>query len=232
MHTFVIQDVAVDGWALTMLKPKNVGYASTCNSVGQVRGSNINYHLISFNTNANLISDMWMVPRLHPLHHPWECRLHLILSGIVILSFWSSYSMVPIANIMISILSADHQDQFQSTFPSNATILISFIQFLLFWGIVFLVTTTLIGDHFYKTFTLFAFGQHWSYNLFSSAIFKREKNSAGASTVGPDGIKLSNTLLMLNCFLLCIFCTHHHHKQYMFRWNHWSRTWTWPSWHL
>ena len=30
------QDVAVDGWALTMLKPKNVGYASTCNSVGQV----------------------------------------------------------------------------------------------------------------------------------------------------------------------------------------------------
>ena len=70
MNTFVIQDVAVDGWALTMLKPKNVGYASTCNSVGQVRGSNINYHLISFNTNANLISDMWMVPRLHPLHHP------------------------------------------------------------------------------------------------------------------------------------------------------------------
>ena len=120
----------------------------------------------------------------------------------------------------------------KALFPSNATILISFIQFLLFWGIVFLVTTTLIGDHFYKTFTLFAFGQHWSYNLFSSAIFKREKNSAGASTVGPDGIKLSNTLLMLNCFLLCIFCTHHHHKQYMFRWNHWSRTWTWPSWHL
>ena len=96
---------------------------------------------------------------------------------------------------------------------SSATPLISFIQFLLFWGIVFLVTTTLIGDHFYKTFTLFAFGQHWSYNLFSSAIFKREKNSAGASTVGPDGIKLSNTLLMLNCFLLCIFCTHHHHKK-------------------
>ena len=32
------QDVAVDGWALTMLKPKNVGYASTCNSVGQTTG--------------------------------------------------------------------------------------------------------------------------------------------------------------------------------------------------
>ncbi|XP_026808439.1 acetyl-coenzyme A transporter 1-like [Rhopalosiphum maidis] len=28
------QDIVVDGWALTMLKKKNVGYASTCNSVG------------------------------------------------------------------------------------------------------------------------------------------------------------------------------------------------------
>ena len=32
------QDIAVDGWALTMLKPSNVGYASTCNSVGQTAG--------------------------------------------------------------------------------------------------------------------------------------------------------------------------------------------------
>ncbi|CAI6366795.1 unnamed protein product [Macrosiphum euphorbiae] len=28
------QDIVVDGWALTMLNKKNVGYASTCNSVG------------------------------------------------------------------------------------------------------------------------------------------------------------------------------------------------------
>ena len=33
------QDIAVDGWALTMLSEKNVGLASTCNSVGQVRGN-------------------------------------------------------------------------------------------------------------------------------------------------------------------------------------------------
>lgn len=32
------QDIAVDGWALTMLSKKNVGLASTCNSVGQVGG--------------------------------------------------------------------------------------------------------------------------------------------------------------------------------------------------
>lgn len=32
------QDIAVDGWALTMLSTRNVGYASTCNSVGQTLG--------------------------------------------------------------------------------------------------------------------------------------------------------------------------------------------------
>jgi PAT family acetyl-CoA transporter-like MFS transporter 1 len=37
------QDIAVDGWALTMLSSKNVGHASTCNSVGQTLGYFISY---------------------------------------------------------------------------------------------------------------------------------------------------------------------------------------------
>ena len=37
------QDIAVDGWALTMLQRKNVGYASTCNSVGQTAGYFLGY---------------------------------------------------------------------------------------------------------------------------------------------------------------------------------------------
>lgn len=32
------QDIVVDGWALTMLKRSNIGYASTCNTVGQTAG--------------------------------------------------------------------------------------------------------------------------------------------------------------------------------------------------
>ncbi|GBG27796.1 Acetyl-coenzyme A transporter 1 [Hondaea fermentalgiana] len=32
------QDVAVDGWAVTMLARRNIGYASTCNAVGQTFG--------------------------------------------------------------------------------------------------------------------------------------------------------------------------------------------------
>ncbi|XP_046391387.1 acetyl-coenzyme A transporter 1 [Ischnura elegans] len=37
------QDIAVDGWALTMLKRSNVGHASTCNSVGQTAGYFLGY---------------------------------------------------------------------------------------------------------------------------------------------------------------------------------------------
>ncbi|XP_075237253.1 acetyl-coenzyme A transporter 1 [Lycorma delicatula] len=39
------QDIAVDGWALTMLKKRNVGYSSTCNSVGQTVGYFLGYVL-------------------------------------------------------------------------------------------------------------------------------------------------------------------------------------------
>lgn len=45
------QDIAVDGWALTMLSKENVGLASTCNSVGQTAGYFISYTLLlAFNS--------------------------------------------------------------------------------------------------------------------------------------------------------------------------------------
>jgi len=50
------QDVAVDGWALTMLKPKNVGYASTCNSVGQTTGWCLGYILFLTLEGAGLVT--------------------------------------------------------------------------------------------------------------------------------------------------------------------------------
>ena len=37
------QDIAVDGWALTILSRENVGHASTCNSVGQTAGYFLGY---------------------------------------------------------------------------------------------------------------------------------------------------------------------------------------------
>ena len=41
------QDIATDGWALTMLKPSNVGYASTCQSVGLTTGNCLGYILFT-----------------------------------------------------------------------------------------------------------------------------------------------------------------------------------------
>ena len=49
------QDVAVDGWALTMLKPSNVGYAATCNSVGQQIGWLMGYVVFT-----SLGEDYWI----------------------------------------------------------------------------------------------------------------------------------------------------------------------------
>ena len=37
------QDIAVDGWAITMLERENIGWASTCNSVGQSVGFALAY---------------------------------------------------------------------------------------------------------------------------------------------------------------------------------------------
>ena len=37
------QDIAVDGWALTMLQRRNLGWASTCNSTGQTLGFTLSF---------------------------------------------------------------------------------------------------------------------------------------------------------------------------------------------
>ena len=49
------QDIAVDGWALTMLKRENVGYASTCNSVGQTAGYFMGYVRYTFSRIFNFL---------------------------------------------------------------------------------------------------------------------------------------------------------------------------------
>ena len=37
------QDICVDGWALTLLQKRNVGYASTANAIGQTLGNSLSY---------------------------------------------------------------------------------------------------------------------------------------------------------------------------------------------
>lgn len=84
------QDIAVDGWALTMLKRCNVGHASTCNSVGQTAGFFLGY--VAF----------------------------------------------------IALESAEFCNNYLRSVPSNAG-MVTLPAFLFFWGIVFLITTTLVA---------------------------------------------------------------------------------------
>jgi len=83
------QDIAVDGWALTMLSRENVGWASTCNSVGQTAG----YFL------GNIL--------FLALESPVFCNTYL------------------------------------RSVPQEGGI-VTFQNFMWFWGIIFFITTTLV----------------------------------------------------------------------------------------
>lgn len=84
------QDIAVDGWALTMLSRENVGWASTCNTVGQTAG--------------------------------------FFMGNVVFLA----------------LSSADFSNRYLRSQPSSDGV-VTFSGFFYFWGIVFLITTTLVG---------------------------------------------------------------------------------------
>ncbi|XP_028276214.1 acetyl-coenzyme A transporter 1 isoform X2 [Parambassis ranga] len=84
------QDIAVDGWALTMLSRQNVGYASTCNSVGQTAG----YFL------GNVL--------------------------------------------FLALESAEFCNKYLRIEPKDTGI-VTLSDFLFFWGVVFLISTTLVA---------------------------------------------------------------------------------------
>lgn len=87
------QDIVVDGWALTMLNRRNVGHASTCNTVGQTMGYFLgNVVFLALESGSFCNRFLWFV-----YSEPSE-------SGLV-------------------------------TLPS----------FLFFWGVVFIVVTTLVA---------------------------------------------------------------------------------------
>lgn len=53
------QDIAVDGWALELLRPENVGYASTANTIGQGAGVMAAYGLFMALDSAD-VSNQWV----------------------------------------------------------------------------------------------------------------------------------------------------------------------------
>lgn len=71
------QDIAVDGWALTMLSRRNVGHASTCNTIGQTAGYFIGNVVFLALSSAEFTNKFRSVPQAEGL---------VTLSGF--LNFW------------------------------------------------------------------------------------------------------------------------------------------------
>ncbi|KAJ7842817.1 acetyl-coenzyme A transporter 1-domain-containing protein [Mycena olivaceomarginata] len=57
------QDIAVDGWTLTLLSPENLSYASTCQTIGLNTGYFTSY-TVFLALNSEAIAEKWGVPRL------------------------------------------------------------------------------------------------------------------------------------------------------------------------
>ncbi|KAJ7664334.1 acetyl-coenzyme A transporter 1-domain-containing protein [Mycena polygramma] len=57
------QDIAVDGWTLTLLSPENLSYASTCQTIGLNTGYFTSY-TVFLALNSEAIAQKWGVPRL------------------------------------------------------------------------------------------------------------------------------------------------------------------------
>ncbi|KAJ7641763.1 MFS general substrate transporter [Roridomyces roridus] len=57
------QDIAVDGWALTLLSPENLSYASTCQTIGLNSGYFTSY-TVFLALNSEAIASKWGLPRL------------------------------------------------------------------------------------------------------------------------------------------------------------------------
>jgi len=57
------QDIAVDGWALTLLSQENLSYASTCQTIGLNTGFFASF-TVFLALNSSAFSEKWGVPRL------------------------------------------------------------------------------------------------------------------------------------------------------------------------
>ncbi|EIN13244.1 MFS general substrate transporter [Punctularia strigosozonata HHB-11173 SS5] len=57
------QDIAVDGWALTLLSQENISYASTCQTIGLNSGYFASF-TVFLALNSQNFSDKWGIPRL------------------------------------------------------------------------------------------------------------------------------------------------------------------------
>jgi MFS transporter, PAT family, solute carrier family 33 (acetyl-CoA transportor), member 1 len=92
------QDIAVDGWALTMLQRKNVGHAATCNAVGQTAGGFIGYVVF-------LVMESKEFSNKYVFDEPQETGL-VTLSGF--LQFWGIVFLG--TTVLVAIFKSESSD--------------------------------------------------------------------------------------------------------------------------
>uniref|UniRef100_A0A146MGH4 Uncharacterized protein n=1 Tax=Schistosoma mansoni TaxID=6183 RepID=A0A146MGH4_SCHMA len=89
------QDIAVDGWALTLLSKKNLGWASTCNKVGQSLG-----HALSFIPLVCLESPD--IPNKYLRRTPIEDKgLITFFRFVYIQNIWKNYQQINFLTIQL-----------------------------------------------------------------------------------------------------------------------------------
>jgi PAT family acetyl-CoA transporter-like MFS transporter 1 len=100
------QDIAVDGWALTMLSKESVGYASICNSIGQTLG------VLFSNQGFIAFSDATWCQR----YLGFEDGATLVtLPGFI--RFWSYVFLL--ITFLVAILKTERKDQEGDEIPSG-----------------------------------------------------------------------------------------------------------------
>ena len=95
------QDVAVDGWSLTMLRPANLGLAATCNSVGMQLGWLLGF--VVFTTLGGELGEYYNVMfNIYPLSESME---YLTLAQFFL--FWGLVYLVTTSCVAIFLRESD-----------------------------------------------------------------------------------------------------------------------------
>ena len=97
-----LQDIAIDGWATTMLHPENVEYASTCSSVGQLIGGFIST-TVYMSLNSVDFCNNWIYS---------EYKSAPLLDQSTYLKLWAYYVLgVSLYTVMFMSEKGDHSSE-------------------------------------------------------------------------------------------------------------------------
>lgn len=102
------QDIAVDGWALSLLRKENIGYASTCNTVGQTAGYMTSYALFMALNSKEFCNN----------YLRWVPQEESMVSFETFMWFWGIVFIVSTVLIWIFKSEQLEQEQEQVTIPA------------------------------------------------------------------------------------------------------------------